>query len=898
MSFLRYITLILLYSSVIFSQDKIHLGIDLAEKKLPFGLNQKIVAHMPLIGVALSGGGARAISQIGILKSLQKNNIHIDYLVGTSMGSVIGGLYAAGYCLNEIDSILTSKNWEEFTAINETSRRDLFVDKKITEDRSIFSIRFNKLSPIIPNSINTGQKVLNFFNLLFINAPLTFDQNFDQMLYDFRAVATDLINGQTIELKNGSISKSLRASSSVSFLLPPVSIDSLLLVDGGLVANVPVEVTRETGADIVIAANTTSPLKTKEELNFPWMIADQTVSIPISIMTLKQLQLADIVIQPYLGDKKNNEFTNLEGIIELGYDAVNPHLKTISAKQKQLFSKKQKDFEIFYKNVIPSENDSLAECFLSKISKIDSISNHQLEFMIAEEFNKGDYQNLSGDLIRENNNWKLTINEKKNPTINSVNVFGTTLFEEEFAEQHFISLINKPYNSNKILNSLISFIRKYRQRGIALATVDKIIFDEKEGALNIYFWEGVVNKIVVEGNVKTNSTVILRELPFLEGDPLIYSQLEEGLENLRTTELFDEIDLHVDVENYSNTLIIKVVEKLSAVLRFGLKIDNEYFTQFSFDLRDENLFGTGSEIGASFFVGPRNRNITLEQKSSRIFDTYLTYNIKGFYNSLDITTYSDEVKKNDKSFSRIKDGEYAQISYGASFSIGAQVRKFGNIYGEIRYLRDKIENKLNSPVGGYIVNIASIRGGFKIDSQNKYPYPTSGFLLETYYETSQKIFESNIAYSKLFFDYNYYFSINSLHTIRLRGLVGFADETLPLSQQFSFGGQSSFSGYREYDFRGRQIFISSLEYRLKLPFKFFFDTYLKTKYDLGSIWRETEEIKLKNLRHGASATISFDTPVGPADFSVSKSFLLKNKIPNSTISWGETLFYFTIGFYY
>jgi NTE family protein len=128
-------------------------------------------------------------------------------------------------------------------------------------------------------------------------------------------------------------------------------------------------------------------------------------------------------------------------------------------------------------------------------------------------------------------------------------------------------------------------------------------------------------------------------------------------------------------------------------------------------------------------------------------------------------------------------------------------------------------------------------------------------------------------------------------------MMGFADKTLPLSEEYSLGGQDSFFGMRADEFRGRQIFLSSLEYRIKLPFEIFFETYFKMRYDLGSTWEVQEQIKFKELKHGVGITLSFDTPFGPADFSIGRSFLFKN-IPNNPVSLGDVYFYFSIGYYY
>jgi NTE family protein len=128
--------------------------------------------------------------------------------------------------------------------------------------------------------------------------------------------------------------------------------------------------------------------------------------------------------------------------------------------------------------------------------------------------------------------------------------------------------------------------------------------------------------------------------------------------------------------------------------------------------------------------------------------------------------------------------------------------------------------------------------------------------------------------------------------------LGFADKTTPLGQQFTLGGQESFFGMFEYEQRGRQIFLASLMYRYKIPFKIFFDTYLKLRYDLGNTWEEQEQIRFKDLRHGIGAALSFSTPVGPAEFAVGRSFLFRKDLPENPLSWGDVLFYFSIGYYY
>ena len=208
----------ILFLSNSLAQSKYILSLDLKEKKLPFGLTDFIPALKPQIAFALSGGGARGLSQVGVLKALEEAGIKPDLIVGTSMGSIVGGMYAAGYSIERIDSIARKTDWNDLlTLSNQSNRRDLFVDQKVTDDRAIFTLRLDGLNPIFPTSFNDGQKLSNYLNILTFNAPLHSDQSFDFLAIKFRAVCTDLITGKMVLMDRGSLSNALRASSSVTF---------------------------------------------------------------------------------------------------------------------------------------------------------------------------------------------------------------------------------------------------------------------------------------------------------------------------------------------------------------------------------------------------------------------------------------------------------------------------------------------------------------------------------------------------------------------------------------------------------------------------------------------------------------------------------------------------------
>jgi NTE family protein len=889
------------FLSTSFAQQMEIIKIETTTRKLPFGLSENISKEKPVIALALSGGGSRGLAQVGVLKALEEGGIPLDLIVGTSMGSIVGGLYSAGYSTLDLDSIANNVDWESLISLDRKSnRRDLFVDQKITEDKAILNLRLKGLKPIIPTSINDGQRLSNQLNLLTLQAPIHVDENFDNLLYKFRAVCTDLATGGKMVLEKGSLSLAMRASSSVSFLLSPTHYDSLLLVDGGLVANIPVKPAREEGGDFVIAVNTTSDLHPEEDLAYPWIVADQVVSIPMKLLNESQLNSADFVIQPHLSYWAANDFTNIDSIITIGYKTVQPLIPQLKNKLDSLSQSRFYNDNYFYKNPLIT-TDSVPE-FWNTLKKYvfqdDSISKVEIKKCLNDIYDEGEYQKLEARVESKNNFYVIEIIGEKKPNINSVSVTGIAVLEKKQIDSILSYLVSRPFVERNVVTAIIDILKLYRKRGFSLADLTSISFDRETGTLSLVFDEGRISKISIEGNDRTAETVITREFPLKTGEYFLYKNIERGLTNLRSTNLFSDVFFDVRKDNHENIVTLKVSEKVSGIARLGFRVDSENKVQFSLDLRDENLFGSGTELGALMYIGPRNRGYILEHKANRIWDTYLTYKINAYYQFDDAYLYKDDPQTSDKYFSRSSVGEYRQIYYGASLSLGTQVEKFGNLIFKGKYQFDEVKNKTGEVVDPFKIKIVSLKVSTTIDTQDKYPYPQIGFLFSGFYEAAQTILGGDVGFTNISFDYKSYFSFSHDHTISPRVSLGFGDKTLPLSQHYSLGGQYSFFGMREDEFRGRQLFLTSLEYRYKLPIEIFFDTYVMLRYDLGSVWAEQESIRFKDLKHGIGASLSLDTPIGPAEFAVGRSFLFKDDLPDNPISWGQVIFYFSIGYYF
>jgi len=890
---------LILICQIDFAQDNRTLTLDFRTKKLPFGLEAKVALQKPVVALALSGGGSRGLAQIGVLKALEDNGISFDIIAGTSMGSIVGGLYSAGYQLNQLDSIIAKTDWDFLLSLDRvTNRRDLFVDQKVSEDRAIFALRLKGLSPVFPTSINNGLKLSNFLNVLSLQAPIHVDRNFDDLLTKYRAVCTNLVTGNAEVLSKGSLSHAMRASSSVSFLLSPVRIDSSILVDGGLVANIPVRVAKSLGPDYVIAVNATSALAEEKSLEYPWIVADQLVSIPMKLLNQNQLKAANHIIDLPLPDRTSNDFSNLGRSVDDGYYYSLPHIKQLKADLDSIFMSRLTDKEFFVKNVsFRSEAQNFEIPYQIKYSKMDSVSSREILKDLAAVADRGDVEKISANISFNGSYSQIEFNAVFFPVVKSVDIYGVTLFDKNDFQSIFRGIENKPYNSRILLKKLLAAINVYRNAGYCFAEIDTVYFDSFTGKITLRINEGQVSQIVIEGNRSAKQTIITREIPKSNNGFYTISDIQESFTNLRSTNLFEDIYISERKNGELNNLVVKVIEKTSSLMRFGFKFDNENSVQLSMDVRDENMFGSGTELGSILLLGSRARSFILEQKANRVFKTYLTYKINAFYKLNDVDTYKDDPQTSSDYFSRSKAGEYRQIFYGLSLAIGAQAGRFGNFMVKGSYQRDEVKNIQNSTVDPYKTDIASLKGILTIDTQDKYPYPTKGVYFTGFYETAQTILGGDVGYTSFGFDYKNYFTLFQDHTITPRISMGFADKTLPLSEQFSLGGLNSFYGMRDNEYRGRQIFLTSLEYRYKLHFIKICDTYFLTRYDLGSTWNVQNEIRFKDLRHGVGAALSFDTPIGPADFAVGRTFEFTRGIKSSIVKWPVS-FYFSIGFYY
>lgn len=848
----------------------------------------------PKVGLALSGGGSRGFAQIGVLKVFKKNDIPIDYITGTSIGSVVGGLYAVGYSPDELDSIVRNTKWDEILALTEeTSRSDYFLDQKIIRDRSLVTLRYKNFNFVVPEAISVGNKFNAFLQRLIWNGIYRDNGDFNSLKVPFGAVTTDLISGETIMLSSGNLITAIKASSSIPLRYTPVRLDSMVLVDGGLMANIPVKALDEFNPDLTFAVNTISPLLKYEELDKPWNIADQVVSILMKRFSDSVQIFADMTIEPDLYEHKNNDFSKLDSLIIKGEQKANELISQIKQRFHQHIEEKLKSTLI----KLPEHFSGLQ---LKGLSEEDS---NYLSQALGNNFSKNKFIETIIDILIKDNYREIEIKSNGNDNVLSFSAEGYGIVNKIIINDlhdTLTSALEKKVNdnfSNSILNlSKFTEISEYilnqlRSSGLSFSGISDVGFNEKSGELSYIILSPKINSIKIESTGEYDF-LIRRELNFKEGKTASADNLMDSWENINSLDFISNVELQISNECDSClNVFIKTTDIGDQTVRLGMRVDNERFTQLGVDMIQDNIFNLGTRLSLRFAGGLRNQDFVLKAENTRIFSTFLTSAYSIYYGNNYRNLYQKKILSNRNRFENERSGEMIEERYGVKLMLGAQIERKGTFSGSLRYENFRLWEDSKKIIPKY-KSFVNVKIGAIFDTEDNPDFAIEGSVLDMSLESSLYSTKDNISFSKVNFKYHFNYS-QGIHTLKPILRFGFADETTPQTEFYNLGGQDIFFGIHEDESRGRQIAAGSLEYRIKSPYFVFFDTYLYIRYDIGYAWENFETIRVSTLHHGIGGTLGFDTPVGPAKFSIGRSFyFLKN--PNA-VSWGPVMGYFSIG---
>ena len=305
------------------------------------------VLDRPKIGLVLGGGGARGYAHVGVLKKLEEMRIPYDYITGTSMGSIVGGFLATGMESEELAQVVRDADWDDLFK-DKTDRQDLPFRRKADDDLGLYGpkLGIGKDSSLLPKGMVSGQKIVFMFESVASQRVNTTD--FDQLPIPYRAIATDIVTGDMVVIGNGEVSMAMRASMAVPGVFDPVHREDALLVDGGLVRNLPVDVARDMGADVIIAVDVGTKLAGRDEIKSALAIVYQMsglLTVSNTNIQIKALGENDVLISPDIGDKITSaDFGKLDEAIPLGYaatEAVQNQLEKYSLSESEYLAWRQ-----------------------------------------------------------------------------------------------------------------------------------------------------------------------------------------------------------------------------------------------------------------------------------------------------------------------------------------------------------------------------------------------------------------------------------------------------------------------------------------------------------------------------------------------------------------------------
>lgn len=297
----------------------------------------------PKIGLVLSGGGAKGMAHVGVLKVMERAGIKPDYITGTSMGSIVGGLYSIGFSADSLEKLVGTQDWSALLS-NKMEFRHVNIEEKRDYGEYIAEFPIYGWKPQLPQGAIKGQELELLFNKLTVS--VAGDTNFASYHIPFRAVSVDMITGEPYIFKSGNLATAMRASMSIPSIMDPVKYKGMLLVDGGLITNFPVQECIDMGANIVIGVYTGGELLPEEKLNSLYALLKQSSFLWGIKNAEKERKYVDIYIEPYLSDQSAADFMAGEVIMDRGFQA---------ASQRYADFKKLADFMNNYPDPITKE---------------------------------------------------------------------------------------------------------------------------------------------------------------------------------------------------------------------------------------------------------------------------------------------------------------------------------------------------------------------------------------------------------------------------------------------------------------------------------------------------------------------------------------------------------------
>ena len=378
----------------------------------------KLPAH-PKIGLSLAGGGAKGFAHIGVLKVLDSLGVKVDYISGTSMGAIVGGLYASGYTGKEIEKIVLETDFYNIIANEKNRKESTFFNKSVDKYILNLPVKNGKIN-VVPKAISTGQKNIYLLKELFKNVSTIDD--FSKLPIPFMCVGTNLESGKMEIFEKGDLVSSIMASSAFPSLMDPVKIGDSIYIDGAMTVNYPSKPLKDKGIDIVIGVDLSQGLTTRDKLQSAIDILNQVIDFSIQKETKNQYQYTDVNIHPNLEGMSATSYDAKKAILDSGYVEAKKYVETLSLLPKREETVLRAPLNSVYSNVYKIDSLILENNHIFKKNYVQGKMNLRvpsmqtygsINKMIDKLYATNNYTLINYDILQKNNyNFlKLTVTE-------------------------------------------------------------------------------------------------------------------------------------------------------------------------------------------------------------------------------------------------------------------------------------------------------------------------------------------------------------------------------------------------------------------------------------------------------------------------------------------------------
>ncbi len=701
----------------------------------------------PKIGLVLSGGGARGFAHIGILKMIDSLHIPIDYIAGTSMGGIGGALYAIGYTGKELEDMAFQNNWMEILS-DKPSRSLQPYFQKIENGKYQVELGLQGLVPTIPSGLIVGQRL----SLLFSSLTFAYESvnDFDHLPIPFRCVAVDLNTGNEVVIKKGSLAQAMRATMAIPTIFSALTWGDSLLVDGGIVNNLPVDVVKKMGADLVIAVDVGETPSEPKQITNILDVFQQTLSIVGLERWRENVTRADILIQPDLTGFSIADFENdkIKSIVQRGDQAARENLDALQALKDE------------YMRMSSDEaTDSVSSDGRPRIGEI------RITGLMSTSEKK----------IRSN----LQVHEGDPLDVPTIEDCLNTMMTEGLCED-----------------------AQYEVRPLSDESVRLNVRIRKPRAPQIF-------RISVDGHRNLPFGFVYRMLGVNPGDRLNLENLNNHIMRMYGLGYFRSIRYAFEPAGEGRLhMKVQVEERPKRQISLGVRYDDFHNLIIAAGLQTTNFPLAGMCFKHELqFAG-------LWHFRSKVFYPSRTLNLPVYpllqfeYKSIPTDIFSTDGRRAAR-----YDDRSAAVGVGVGFLLSHTFNAEILYQYELMDAEPSIAIPDSSLTLRWEDRLRYFRATMDIDGLDDILLPRNGFMVRGRFEGSYLRLESGIPYTRLSLSTDFYKTFFQRHTLRVYGFYGTSSSELPVYKYFNQGRPNTFVGMQYDQLRGSQLSLLRIDYR-------------------------------------------------------------------------------------